>query len=92
VTRIYNARNKNAPPEAMFVDRRTQWGNPYEMFSEADRDKVCNQFEAYATDRLQREPDWLEPLRGKDLICWCAPKRCHASTLARLANAPREEE
>jgi hypothetical protein len=26
-------------------------------------------------------------LRGKDLACWCAPKRCHAEVLRELANA-----
>ena len=25
-------------------------------------------------------------LRGKDVKCWCAPKRCHGDTVIRLAN------
>jgi hypothetical protein len=25
-------------------------------------------------------------LRGKDLVCWCAPKPCHGVVLLRLAN------
>jgi hypothetical protein len=29
----------------------------------------------------------LPELRGKDLICWCAPKPCHADVLLDLANA-----
>jgi len=28
-------------------------------------------FRAYAIGRMAREPDWLAPLRGKDLACWC---------------------
>lgn len=68
------------------VDRSSEWGNPFIMHNERERDKVCAQFEAYARWRLTIEPDWLKPLRGHDLACWCAPKRCHAETLLRLAN------
>jgi Domain of unknown function (DUF4326) len=28
----------------------------------------------------------LSELRGRDLICWCAPERCHGDVLLRLAN------
>ena len=28
----------------------------------------------------------LHELRGKNLVCWCAPKRCHAEVLIELAN------
>jgi hypothetical protein len=28
----------------------------------------------------------LHELRGKDLVCWCAPHRCHAEVLAELAD------
>jgi hypothetical protein len=70
------------------VDRSSPWGNPYIMRnqSEAERNYVCDRFAAYALWRLMQEPQWLEPLRGKHLACWCAPKRCHAETLLRLAN------
>jgi hypothetical protein len=30
----------------------------------------------------------LHELRGKDLICWCAPERCHADVLIELVNDP----
>ena len=26
-------------------------------------------------------------LKGKDLVCWCAPKSCHADILLEIANA-----
>jgi Domain of unknown function (DUF4326) len=82
------------PPDAVYVGRGrgSQWGNPYMAHSEADRDDVCDRFEQYAQQRLEREPHWLEPLRDRSLVCWCQspsdrnPKRCHAMTLLRLAN------
>ncbi|WP_313437351.1 DUF4326 domain-containing protein [Novosphingobium sp.] len=31
---------------------------------------------------------WIEPLRGKNLACWCRPGApCHADILLELANA-----
>ena len=73
------------------VDRGTDWGNPFVMQSEKDRDRVCDLYEQYAQWRLTVEPDWLDKLRGKSLACWCAPRRCHADTLLRLANTPPAE-
>ncbi len=28
----------------------------------------------------------VEELRGKDLVCWCAPHPCHADILLAMAN------
>jgi hypothetical protein len=44
-------------------------------------------FRAYCEKVLALDPDWLEPLRGKDLACWCPEdSACHASVLLELAN------
>lgn len=90
--RIYSRRKgaETPPPDAVYVGRPSAWSNPFVMRSEIDRHFVCSRFEVYALDRLKSEPGWLEPLRGKDLVCWCYPKRCHAETLIRLANAAGE--
>lgn len=31
----------------------------------------------------------LSELKGKDLVCWCAPLPCHANILLELANKER---
>ena len=42
--------------------------------------------------REPHEPIWrdaideIKALRGKDLVCWCAPQRCHADVLLKYAN------
>lgn len=87
--RILNLR-AGLPLGAIRVDRKGPWGNPFVMRHEALRDIVCDAFEAWAMHPDQaayRERARLE-LAGKDLACWCAPKRCHAETLRRIANAP----
>lgn len=72
----------------IYIGRGTAWGNPFIANERTDqaRDRVCDQFEQYAKWRLNMEPDWLDRLRGHDLVCSCAPKRCHGDTLVRLAN------
>lgn len=71
------------PPNTVLVDRTTDWGNP---FFEGTRDQNCEDFESWImtqADLLLRLPE----LKGRHLMCWCAPLRCHAQTLRRLANA-----
>lgn len=69
------------------ADRFSDWGNPFEMGKDGDRDEVCNN---YANHYLPFKPSLLKKvneLRGKALGCWCAPERCHCDTLKNIANA-----
>ena len=88
--RVLNAKTDNISAGAIFVDRRTKWGNRNRMSCEADRQWVCEQHELdLANDvKLLRS---LDELRGHDLVCHCRPKRCHADLLLRLANGSRDD-
>lgn len=64
------------------IDRRTDWGNPYEIPKHGNRDEVCD---AYA-EHLAASPDLLArlpELRGKVLGCWCHPERCHGDEIIK---------
>jgi len=78
------------------------FGNPFSHLGLSnvvvvpDRDAACDAFEKWITSESYQdvEPErrqWiinnLNKLRGKNLGCFCAPKRCHAETLMKLANA-----
>lgn len=48
-------------------------------------------FEAHALEFAVLDPTefkrWLQPLLGKDPVCWCPrPEPCHADVLLELAN------
>lgn len=44
-------------------------------------------------DEPKRFVEYIAPLRGKDLMCWCAlDQPCHADVLIEIANRPRCEE
>lgn len=71
------------PPETRYVGRGTPWGNPYAKFSRMGNVSL---FRQYAKVKARLDPTWLEPLRGKNLICHCAPLLCHAEVLLEMAN------
>lgn len=80
--KVLNKNKDIIPKEAVYIGRPSKWGNPYRMLGEHKRDFVCDKFEAYLkTSNLD-----LSELRGKDLVCYCAPKRCHGDILLREAN------
>ena len=87
---VYNKRH-TYPADAVYVGRGSDWGNLYKIGEDGTREEVIEKFEkVYVPAILKKIPDWLEPLRGKDLVCWCFPKACHADVLLRLANAEPE--
>lgn len=81
--KVLNKHMHGIPAGAVYVGRGSPYGNPFVMadFGDAERNRVCDQFEQETLPTLD-----LTPLRGKDLVCFCAPKRCHADALLRAAN------
>jgi Domain of unknown function (DUF4326) len=66
------------------IDRRTEWGNRFEIPDDGDRFTVI---ENYARHYLPHKPSLLrriESLHGKALGCWCAPEPCHGDVLADI--------
>lgn len=95
---VLNKRRHGVPPGAVYVGRPTKWGNPYTHLAHGtharfvvnSRDEAVERFESMLVHRLNNEPGLREQLRselrGKDLVCWCAPARCHADVLLKYAN------
>lgn len=85
------------------VERFTLSSSPWQNRFKIDRSKPAKDehsrvVEAYRKDILQRMANNetlksdLMKLRGKSLGCWCTPPlECHATVLAELVNALREE-
>lgn len=80
---------KVTPPDAVYVGRPSPFGNPFVIGKDGTRAEVIMRYEAW----LRTQPDLLArvyELRGKNLVCWCAPLPCHADVLLRIANASEE--
>jgi len=89
--KVYNKRDKNIPPDAVYVGRPTKWGNPFVIGKYGDRDEVIRKYRSYILDRYLDEKDPIAremvELTGRDLVCWCSPKPCHADVLLEIANS-----
>jgi hypothetical protein len=82
------SRARNGLPAAR-VSRPGKWGNPFQAgaLGIPDAAEAVRRFRLDLLLRLSREPDLLEPLRKKNLACWCRPGQpCHADVLLDLAN------
>ncbi len=73
------------------IDRKTMWGNPFEMPEDGDRQTVIANYEAYYLPNKPSLLSRLDGLRGKVLGCWCAPEPCHGDVLAAWADGRGEQ-
>ena len=93
--KVWNKRDPSVPKDAVYVGRPTKWGNPYThlpinpkyadtCIKVATREDAVKKYK----ETLPRFIYDLAPveLKGKDLVCWCAPKPCHADVLLEIAN------
>lgn len=100
VPKVWNkGRDKNIPPDAIYVGRPSKWGNPFKIGEQhpADGHRITREEsiqlykDNFATMSKAKDSDGkpilnLVELWGKDLVCWCAPLPCHADILLELAN------
>jgi len=77
------------PPNTVYVGRGSKWGNPFKISKVLDRYAVIQLYKAWAWQMADDQKnldngDWLRELRGKDLLCYCAPLPCHADILLEM--------
>jgi hypothetical protein len=94
--KVWNKRDKKCPKDAVYVGRPSIWGNPYEIGKpiyidsvptlKATRQEVIEAYRIWLNCRIADGSLYPPVLKGKDLICWCAPLPCHADVLLELAN------
>lgn len=85
--KVLNKRIHGVPRGAVYIGRPSIWGNPFVIGKDGSRDDVIAKYETWLLGNGQLV-DQLAALAGKDLVCWCAPARCHGDVLVRLANKP----
>ena len=73
---------------AVLIDRRTKWGNPFRVGEGQDRAQAVARYRADLWRRIREGEVALEDLAELDgcwLACWCDPEPCHGHMLARAA-------
>ena len=86
MAKVLNKKRDGLPGGAVYIGRPSKWGNPFVIGRDGTRGQVIAKFRDYLlrNERLMAD---LRELRGKDLVCWCAPCACHGDVLVALANA-----
>ena len=82
-------RGAPAPPtDAAYVGRPSAFGNPFAIGRDGDRATVIARYEQWlhAPEQHGLRERAVRELRGRDLVCWCAPQACHADVLLQLVN------
>lgn len=86
--KVHNKYHNTAPANAVYIGRGSPYGNLFiigaphpETGLPMTRNDVCNLFEQRILPSLD-----VSDLKGKDLLCYCKPKRCHGDSLLQAAN------
>jgi len=84
--KVFNKYHGTIPSGAVYIGRGSPFGNPYVIGRDGDRDEVCDKY----VEHISLNPGLLHlikrDLRGKDLVCFCKPRRCHGDYLLKIAN------
>lgn len=84
----FYALGKTIPPGGVYIGRGrgSTLGNPFAIGEHGTREEVVEKHRAWflsqpaLVERVKRE------LRGKDLVCFCAPRACHGDVYLEVAN------
>lgn len=91
---VFNLRDV-AEDEGVYIGRGSPWGNPFKIGEHGNRAQVIEKHRKWINGLL-KAPNGERPpskeqirkhLRGRKLLCYCHPKRCHGNLLALIANA-----
>ena len=88
-TTVINKRS--GEPYDVYIGRPSRWGNPFSHLPKskaevrvATREEAVAAYAKWLSMKLLDEPEFLEPLRGKVLACWCRPAACHGDVIVEL--------
>lgn len=87
--KVWNKRDPNVPKDAVYVGRPSVYGNPYIIGKDGSREVVIYKYKQFAYKQYSHDLSFIKAvnnLKGKDLVCWCAPEACHADVLLEIAN------
>lgn len=94
VVNLRDFREQPLPADVVLIDRRTRWENPAKIGERwpgvrepLTRSDTLTIYRGWLAGVLGDQPDFLEPLRGKRLACWCKPLPCHGDVIVELLEA-----
>ena len=85
--KVLNAQKigKRSNATQVYIGRPSKWGNPFVIGRDGSRAEVIAKYRAWIVTQPALM-NALDELRGRDLVCWCAPLACHGDVLIELAS------
>lgn len=84
--KVLNKYKNNIPEGSIYIGRPSKWGNPFIIGKDGNREEVCVKYEKWLEENKELVEAAKEELKGKDLVCFCAPLSCHGYILLKVAN------
>lgn len=79
--KVHNKYHNTAPADAVHIGRGSPYGNPYVIGKDGNRDQVIDLFVKNVLPTLD-----VTKLKGKHLVCFCKPAKCHGDSILAKAN------
>lgn len=86
--KVLNKHHGKLTANSVYIGRGSKWGNPFRIGLDGDRDAVISKHARWLCEQVDLLRA-LDELHGCDLVCFCAPARCHGDLLLKLANTDR---
>jgi Domain of unknown function (DUF4326) len=83
---VKNKRFDVITPNDVYVGRPSIYGNPFRVAPNGDLRAGVEQYRKWLLAQPKLVARVKRELRGKNLVCWCAPQPCHADVLLAIAN------
>ena len=85
--RVVNKYHGPPPAGSVYIGRPGPWGNPFTIGSDGDRETVVAKHRGWLMSRPELQERARRELRGRTLVCFCAPRACHGDVLLEVANS-----
>jgi len=84
--KVLNKYKDTIPDDAVYIGRPSKFGNPFNISPSRTREEAILMYREW----IKTQPEIIESarkeLKGKSLVCFCAPKPCHGDVLMEIAN------
>lgn len=80
---VVNKKTHRPGSSDLYIGRPSKWGNPFTIGRDGTREDVVRKYAEWIVNQPDLLRD-LHELRGRTLVCWCAPQMCHGHVLEIL--------
>ena len=71
--------------DMIYIGRPSKWGNPFIIGKDGNRKEVIQKYQEFVKNN-NLITEIKKELKGKNLVCHCAPLKCHGDVLLQIAN------